>query len=98
MLIVILALAIKDVRAAQLRTDAMYHQNLLATADLMAIRVSSLRAVGFVNNAARATTPEQEAQYEAGMAQMDTTYDGAWERYQKRWSTEAERTAGPQYP
>jgi len=96
-LIAILANAIKDVRAAQRRTEAMYYENLLATADLMAIRVSSLRAMGFVNNIARAATPEQAAQFETGMNQMDANFDAGWERYQKTWSTEVERTAGPQY-
>jgi len=97
MLITILAMAIKDVRAAQARTEAMYHQNLLVTADLMAIRVASLRAMGFVSNVARASSPEQAAEYEKGMTQMDKNYDEAWERYQKAWSTEVERKAGPQY-
>jgi len=97
MLIIILGVAIKDVRAAQLRTDAMYHQNLMATADLMAVRVTSLRSMGFVNNVARASTPEQAAEYEKGMNQMDASFDAAWERYQKNWSTEVERTVGPRY-
>ena len=96
-LVAILALAIKDVRAAQLRTKAMYQQDLLATADLMAIRVVSLRAMGFVSNAGRASSADQEAMYENGMNQMDQSWDASWERYQKSWSTEAERTAGPQY-
>ena len=97
MLIAILSMAIKDVRAGQQRTKVMYQQNLLATAELMAIRVSALRSLGFVNNAARASSPEQEAQYQDGMNQMDKTYDLAWERYQKTWSTEIERTVGPRY-
>jgi len=97
MLIAILAMAIRDVRAAQGRTRTMYRQNLLATAELMAIRVTSLRAMGFMNNVARASSPEQAAQYEAGMTQMDQAYDQAWERYQKTWSTDVERTVGPQY-
>jgi methyl-accepting chemotaxis protein len=97
MLIAMLTMAIRDVRAAQLRTRTMYQQNLLATAELMAVRVCSLRAVGFVYNIARASSPEQAAQYEEGMNQMDKAYDQAWERYQKTWSTEVERTVGPQY-
>ena len=60
-LLAILFLAIKNVRACQQRTEAMYHQNLQSAADLTMVRTSMLRALVLANNVMRASSPEQAA-------------------------------------
>jgi methyl-accepting chemotaxis protein len=92
-----LLLAINDVRSAQNRTEAIYHESLMPTGDLTAVRTSLLRALVLANNYLRATNAEQAARFEADMNQMDKNFDAAWERYQKSWATEVTRSVGPRY-
>jgi len=96
-LVAMLGLSIRDVRAGQDRNEAMYRQNLLATGDLTAVRTSLLRALVLANNVLRAGSPDQAARFEADMDRMDANFDAAWERYQGAWTSEVTRQAGPQY-
>ena len=96
-LITMLVLAVRDVRGAQVRTEAIYQQNLLPTGDLTVVRTSLLRALVLANNVMRAASPEQAAKFEADMNQMDKNFDLAWDRYQAAWRTEVTRKVGPQY-
>jgi methyl-accepting chemotaxis protein len=96
-LLIMLTLAIRDVRGAQARTEAMYQDNLLPTGDLTAVRTSLLRALVLANNVLRAPNPEAAAKVEADMDKMDQNFDQAWDRYQKSFSTEVARRVGPQY-
>jgi len=96
-LVTMLALAIRDVRAGQARTEAMYQENLLPTAELTAVRTSLLRALVLANNHLRAPNPEAAAKVEADMDKMDANFDQAWELYQKSFTSEVARRVGPQY-
>jgi methyl-accepting chemotaxis protein len=96
-LVTMLALAVHDVRAAQARTETMYEQQLLPTADLTAVRTSLLRALVLANNLLRADTPEARARFEADMDQMDKNFDAAWARYEKSLRSETALRVAPQY-
>ncbi|MDR3671277.1 MAG: methyl-accepting chemotaxis protein [Holophaga sp.] len=96
-LVAMLVVAVSGIRAAQLRGEAIYEQNLLSNGDLTVVRTSVLRALVLANNVMRASSPEQAARFEADMEQMDKNFDAAWDRYQKSWSTEVARQVGPQY-
>jgi len=96
-LITILCMAVKDVSEAHRLSEVMYQQNLLSTGDLTVVRTSLLRALVLANNVLRAAGPEQAAEFEADMVQMDKNFDEAWDRYQKSWTTDVARQVGPQY-
>jgi methyl-accepting chemotaxis protein len=96
-LITMLVLVVLDGRAAQQRTEAMYRNNLLATGNLMQVRTSFTRAMVLVNNVLSAPTPEAAARAEADMDKMDESFDAAWERYQKSWTSDLARRLGPGY-
>jgi len=96
-LVTMLVMVVLDGRAAQQRTEAMYRNNLLATGDLMQVRTSFTRAMVLVNNVLSAPTPEAAARAEADMDKMDESFDAAWERYQKSWSSDLARRLGPGY-
>jgi len=96
-LITMLVMVVLDGRAAQQRTEAMYRNNLLATGDLMQVRTSFTRAMVLVNNVLSAPTPEAAARAEADMDKMDESFDAAWERYQKSWTSDLARRLGPGY-
>jgi len=96
-LIAMVALAIREVRGAQARTEAMYDQNLLPTGDLTMARTSLLRALVLANNHLRAPDPRAAAGIEADMDKMDANFDAAWSRYQKAMASETALRVGPQY-
>ena len=93
----LLVVAIWEVQEAQGRTEAIYHENLLPTGDLTAVRTSLLRALVLANNVLRAPNAEAAAQVEADMARMDDNFDQAWERYQKSLTSELALRVAPQY-
>jgi methyl-accepting chemotaxis protein len=97
LLAALLGLVIKNGRDAQLRTEAMYQENLLSTGDLMQVRTSFVRAMVLVNNVLGAATPEAAAKAEADMVKMDESFDAAWARYEKSWTSELSRQIGPVY-
>jgi methyl-accepting chemotaxis protein len=96
-LVTMLGLAIRDVRGAQGRTEAMYQENLLSTGDLTVVRTSLLRALVLANNHLRAPNAEAAAKFEADMDKMDANFDAAWERYLKSLTSEVGLRVGPQY-
>jgi methyl-accepting chemotaxis protein len=96
-LLVMLALAIRDVGAAQGRTVAMYEQQLLPTGDLTVVRTSLLRSLVLVNNMLRADSPEAMDSFEADMRKMDEAFDAAWARYARTLNTDLAREVAPQY-
>ena len=96
-LVAMLALSIRDVGAAQGRTEAMYQQQLLPTGDLTAVRTSLLRSLVLVNNMLRADSPEELDRFEADMHKMDDTFDAAWARYEKSLRSEVALKVAPQY-
>ena len=96
-LMVMLVLAIKDVRAAQRRTEAMYRENLLPTGDLTAVRTSLLRALVLANNLMRAPSAEAADRVQADMDKMDANFDAAWSRYEPTLKSELARRVAPQY-
>jgi len=97
LLVGLLGLVIKNSRDAQLRTEAMYRENLLSTGDLMQVRTSFVRAMILVNNVLAAATPEAAAKAEADMIKVDEAFDAGWARYEKSWTSDLSRQVGPVY-
>jgi len=96
-LLVMLGLSIRDVRGAQLRTEAIYRNNLLPTGDLTLVRTSLLRALVLANNLLRAPNAQVEAAMEADMNRMDENFDRAWARYEQSLTSEVARRVAPEY-
>ena len=91
------AMSIGAVVSAQHRAEAMYHENLLPTGDLMQVRTSLIRAMIVANGLVHASDPAVAAKLEGDMKKIDDSFDEGWDRYQKSWNSEITRTVGPQY-